>query len=386
MTTADLPRDARRAGVRDVAALAGVSTQTVSRVINDHPSVRDETRRRVQEAMLTLGYRVNNAARTLGTRRTRTLGVIASNAALFGPAAGVVALETAARAAGRWVTTAYADASDESSTAAALEHLLSQGVDGIVVVAPRVTTVETLLRQDAGLEQGRAEQGTAERTTDEQTAAEQTTVDQETVDQVTVAERTAPSRGGPAKRQAGVRVAALPTNGGVELQAQATELAVQHLIDLGHRRIARLGGPEDWLEEAARAGGFDRAMHRAGLSATARWAGDWSAASGAATAEPVAASVRSEGTTAVVVTNDQMALGLMSGLAARGLSVPDDVSVVGFDDNTDAAYYSPALTTVRVDIDGEARRCVAAVLDVDNVEVSVVPPRLVIRQSTAPPR
>jgi DNA-binding LacI/PurR family transcriptional regulator len=372
--------------VRDVAALAGVSTQTVSRVINDHPSVRDETRRRVQEAMLTLGYRVNNAARTLGTRRTRTLGVIASNAALFGPAAGVVALEAAARAAGRWVTTAYADASDETSTAAALEHLLSQGVDGIVVVAPRVTTVETLLRQDAGLERGRAQQSAAERTTAEQTTAEQTTDDQEKVDRGTVTERTATTRGGPAKRQAGVRIAALPTDGGVELQAQATKLAVQHLIDLGHRRIARLGGPDDWLEEAARAGGFDRAMRRAGLSETARWSGDWSAASGAAMAERVAASIRSDGTTAVVVTNDQMALGLMSGLAARGLSVPDDVSVVGFDDNTDAAYYSPALTTVRVDIDGEARRCVAAVLDVDDVEVSVVPPRLVIRQSTAPPR
>jgi DNA-binding LacI/PurR family transcriptional regulator len=386
MTTADLPRDARRAGVRDVAALAGVSTQTVSRVINDHPSVRDETRRRVQEAMLTLGYRVNNAARSLGTRRTRTLGVIASNAALFGPAAGVVALETAARAAGRWVTTAYADASDESSTAAALEHLLSQGVDGIVVVAPRVTTVETLLRQDAGLEQGRAARGRVEQGAVAEGTVDLGTTEQTTLDQGGAEQGRPATRGESPKQQGGVRIAALPTDGGVELQAQATELAVLHLIDLGHRRIARLGGPEDWLEEAARADGFDRAMRSAGLSATARWSGDWSAASGAATAERVAASIRSDGTTAVVVTNDQMALGLMSGLAAGGLSVPDDVSVVGFDDNTDAAYYDPALTTVRVDIDGEARRCVAAVLDVDDVEVSVVPPRLVIRQSTAPPR
>lgn len=335
MSTADLPRDARPAGVREVAALAGVSTQTVSRVINEHPSVREETRRRVQDAMLTLGYRVNNAARTLGTRRTRTLGVIASNAALFGPSAGVVAVETAARAAGRWVTTAYADASDESSTAAALDHLLSQGVDGIVVVAPRVSTLATLLERDAGLNQ-----------------------------------------------DTGVRIAALPTDGGVELQAQATELAVQHLLGLGHRRIARLGGPDDWLEEAGRARGFDRALREAGLEAAARWSGDWSAASGATVADKVVTAVRSRATTAVVVANDQMALGLMSGLVSRGLSIPGDVSIVGFDDNTDAAFYRPALTTVRVDVEGEARRCVAAVLDVDDGEASVAPPRLVVRQST----
>ncbi|GAB3799186.1 LacI family DNA-binding transcriptional regulator [Humibacter antri] len=331
MGTTARPRDPRRAGVRDVAALAGVSTQTVSRVINEHPSVRDETRRRVQDAMLELGYRVNNAARTLGTRRTRTLGVIASNAALFGPSSAVVALEAAARAAGRWVTTAYADASDESSTLASLEHLLSQGVDGIVVVAPRVSTVAILRKQDAG-----------------------------------------------------VRVAALPSGSGERLQAEGEGLAVSHLVGLGHRRIARLGGPADWLEEATRARGFDDAMGRAGAEVVARWSGDWSAASGAMRALEVAAAVRSGAASAVVVANDQMALGLMSGLVSAGLSIPRDVSVVGFDDNTDAAFYRPALTTVRADLEGEARRCVAEVLELGDAQASVEPPRLVVRQSTAP--
>lgn len=331
MGTVGSERDVRRAGVRDVAALARVSTQTVSRVINDHPSVRDETRRRVQDAMLELGYRVNNAARTLGTRRTRTLGVIASNAALFGPSSAAVALEAAARAAGRWVTTAYADASDESSTLASLEHLLLQGVDGIVVVAPRVSTVALLRKQDAG-----------------------------------------------------VRVAALPSDSGVAMQAEGARLAVEHLLALGHRRIARLGGPADWLEEAARSNGFDEAMRRAGLETVARWSGDWSASSGAAVAPEVAEVVRSGAATGVVVTNDQMALGLVSGLVSSGLSVPQDVSIIGYDDNTDAAFYRPALTTVRVDVEDEARRCVAEVLGLDEVRASVDPPRLVVRESTAP--
>ena len=331
MDSPDLAPETRRAGVREVAALAGVSTQTVSRVINEHPSVRNETRQRVQDAMLSLGYRVNNAARTLGTRRTRTLGVIASNAALFGPSMGVVALEGAARAAGRWVTTVYADASDESSAVASLEHLLSQGVDGVVVVAPRVSTVSTLL-----------EHGT------------------------------------------GVRIASLPSDEGARRQAEGSALVVRHLVDRGHRRIARLGGPADWVEEATRARGFEEAMSAAGIDPVERWTGDWSAASGAARAEDIAECVRSAAITAVIVANDQMALGLMSGLELLGVSVPGDVSVVGFDDNTDAAFYRPPLTTVRMDVDGEARVCVAEVLGVEAVEqASIAPPRLVVRESAA---
>src|SRR5690349_3357337 len=115
-----------RVGVREVARAAGVSTQTVSRVINAHPGIRDETRRRVLEAMAALDYRVNNAARALGTRRTRTIGILASDASMYGPAMGILALEAAARATGRWVTAAYADAGDEASVVQAARHLFAQ--------------------------------------------------------------------------------------------------------------------------------------------------------------------------------------------------------------------------------------------------------------------
>ena len=143
-----------RVGVRDVALRAGVSSQTVSRVINDHPSIRPETRRRVLEAMEALEYRVNNAARALGTRTTRTLGVLASDATLYGPSVGIAALEAAAREVGRWVATAYADAADEASVHDAAERLLAQGVDGIVVLAPHAKTLETLAARPLGVPLG----------------------------------------------------------------------------------------------------------------------------------------------------------------------------------------------------------------------------------------
>ncbi|HKT57476.1 MAG TPA: substrate-binding domain-containing protein [Microbacterium sp.] len=332
MDSSSARRRSGRVGVREVAAAAGVSTQTVSRVINEHPGIRDETRLRVQAAMESLGYRVNNAARALGTSRSRTLGVIASDATLYGPSVGIAALESAARAEGRWMATAYADASDEASVDAALEHLLAQGVDGVILIAAHERTLEAL-----------------------------------------------------AERRPGVPVTALHSGVGAERQAAGVVLAVEHLVALGHRRIARIGGPADWLEEGARAAGFDRALAVHAIAPGPQWVGDWSAASGWALAPALAAAVRRpDGPTAVAVANDQMALGVMAGLAADGLDVPADVSVVGFDDTPDAAFYRPALTTVRIDLAGEARRCVAQVLGQD-APVPARMPELIVRASTAPP-
>jgi DNA-binding LacI/PurR family transcriptional regulator len=319
-----------RVGVREVARAAGVSTQTVSRVINDHPGIRPETRRRVEEAMAALDYRVNNAARALGTRRTRTIGILASDASMYGPAVGILALEAAARAAGRWVTAAYADAGDEASVIHAGRHLFAQGVDGIVVVAPHARTLSAL--DSAGL---------------------------------------------------AVPVVALHGPDAAALQRDAARIAVEHLAQLGHSRIAQLAGPDDWIEALARADGFDAAIAAHGLRSAGLSRGDWSAASGLAAAEQIARAVRDGGgPTAVFVANDQMALGLIAGLADAGLTVPRDVSVVGVDDNPDAAYYRPALTTVRLDIAGEAARCIADVLGLPAPPAPAAPV-LVARASSA---
>ncbi len=324
-------RGSGRAGVRDVAELAGVSTQTVSRVLNGSTNVREETRRRVLVAMSQLGYRPNNAARALGTAQTRTLGVVATDVTLYGPSVAIAELAGATRGVGRWLSTAYADAKDVASVEAAVAHLLAQGVDGIVLVAPHASARDALAALDLDIP-------------------------------------VVFLHGGPNDQQ-----------------AEGEALAVDHLVSLGHRRIARLGGPGDWLEEASRRTGFDSALAAHGLVAGPRWAGDWSAAAGAAIGPAVSAARRSPGgPTAVVVANDQMALGLMTTLRALGVNVPGDLSVVGFDDNPDAAHYDPALTTVRVDLAGEARRCVAAAFGAD-VPPTPGPAELVIRSSTAPP-
>jgi DNA-binding LacI/PurR family transcriptional regulator len=320
-----------RSGVRDVARVAGVSTQTVSRVLNGHANVRLETRERVLAAMSDLGYRVNNAARSLGTRTTRTLGVIASDATLYGPSAGIAALETAARAVGRWIATAYATATSTDSVLEAAERLLAQGVDGLIVLAPHTTTLAAL-------------------------------------------EAAYPS----------IPLTALHTGAGAERQEEGAALAARHLIGLGHRRIAHLAGPEDWVESSARDAGVDRALAAAGLQPLARWRGDWSAASGASAAPGIAGAISSEtAPTAIIVANDQMALGLIGGLRSMGIDVPQRVSVTGFDDNADAAFYTPPLTTVRLDLVGEARRAVADAM-ADSPPPLPRSPLLIVRGSTAP--
>jgi DNA-binding LacI/PurR family transcriptional regulator len=144
--------------------------------------------------------------------------------------------------------------------------------------------------------------------------------------------------------------------------------------------------PDEWIEATARDDGAAAELVEAGLEPGPRWAADWTAAAAAALAPEIAAAVRAaDGPTAIAVANDQMALGLMAGLQAAGLRVPDDVSVTGFDDNPDAAFYTPALTTVRLDLMGEARRGIGAVLAAGE-QVPPRAPTLVVRDSTARPR
>ena len=320
------------ATLHDVAQIAGVSIKTVSNVINDHPHIRPATKQRVLEAIAQLDYRPNNAARALGTATTRTLGVIATDVTLYGPTVAMAALVTAAREAERWIATAYADAGDETSVESAVAHVLGQGVDGIVLLAPHAHTRDAL-----------------------------------------------------ARRAVGVPVVIMH-GGDDDRQAEAETLVVEHLVSLGHRRIGRIGGPPDWIEESSRGAGFRAALEAHGLVPGPSWAGDWSAESGARLAVEIAQAVRSRRRlTAVAVANDQMALGLITGLREHGIEVPAHLSVAGFDDNPDAAYYRPALTTVRLDVAGEARRCVAAVFEPRAV-VSTDPPELVVRGSTAATR
>lgn len=332
----------RTVGVRDVAALAGVSRQTVSRVLNDHPDVAAETMARVRQAMEELGYRMNNAARALGTRRSHTLGILASDTLLYGPSRSIAAIETSARDAGYWVSAAFAESGDPDAVTAAVEHLVAQGVEGIVVVTPHARTLQTLEALHVG------------------------------VPVLTLQSAGHGSRGLSVDQVAGAR------------------LAVAALADAGHTRIAHLAGPAHWLEAELRADGFATEIEARGLERGLVLEGDWTARSG----YEAARAVLNGGVTAVFAANDQMALGLIGGLHEAGVAVPRDISIVGFDDVPDAAFYWPQLTTVRQDYEELARRAVASLTsgaddddaaDAATSDLAPVEPVLVMRRSIAAP-
>jgi DNA-binding LacI/PurR family transcriptional regulator len=324
--------------MHDVAALAGVSHITVSRVLNDYPSIRPETRERVLAAIAELGYRRNLAARALVTSRTRAIGVLSPEVAQHGPASSVLAVEAAAREHG-YHPLVTAAAVDREATVAALGFLIDQAVEALVVIAPHETVLAAIRDLDV---------------------------------RVPLVTLQAPDR---------------PGGIGVD-QAAGSRLATEHLLALGHRRIQHLAGPERYLEAAARRAGFADAMARAGVTPGATLTGDWSAASGFAAAADL-----DPATTAVVAANDQMAIGLLAALADAGRTVPGDISVVGFDDVPEAPYVRPALTTVHQDFALVGRRAVEALLaqlapaaDGEGAPLeTTIPPRLVVRASTAAP-
>jgi len=330
----------RRPSIRDVARLADVSYQTVSRVLNDHPSVRPETRRRILEVMEQLQYRPNLAARALVTSRSQTIGILAAGSSMYGPASSIAAIESAARERGYWVSTANIDASDPKSIPAGLAHLIAQSIEGLVVIAPQVRVFRALAAQSLEIPY---------------VTLQSTDLDPDhtlSVDQM-----------------AGAR------------------LATKHLINQGHRQIYHIAGPQDWIEAEARMRGFLAEMSASDIPTTAPILGDWTAEFGYHAGREL---LRVPDFTAIFSSNDQMALGLMHAIRDEGLDVPRDISVVGFDDIPEAAHFWPPLTTVRQDFTELGRRCVELLLgptgDGGERGLATIAPELVVRGSAGPVR
>ena len=324
----------------DVARLAGVSHQTVSRVINGSAHVREETRERVLRAMRQLNYRPNSVARALVTGRSNTLGVVSFDTTLYGPASTLYGIEQAAHEAGYFITIASLKAFDRASVLDAVERLRILGVDGILVIAPQETASRALLRLPAGVPLVALEAGPADV----------------------------------------VPVASID-------QFAGAAAATQHLLDLGHRTVAHVAGPGDWLEAQAREAGWRDTLQAAGAPIPEPMAGDWSPRSGYEIGQKLAADKE---LTAIFVANDQMALGVLRALHEAGRRIPGDISVVGFDDVPEAPYFMPPLTTIRQDFDEMGRRGLKLLLE--TMEDPDGPPRhlevdpeLIVRASTAPP-
>ena len=339
------PAGTRAASVFDVAKVAGVSHQTVSRVLNDHPNVRASTRQKVLDAMSELSYRPNFAARTLSSSRSRILGILSTSSGEYGPASTIAAVEAAARRRGYSVSIANADGLDPASVAEALDHLGNLSAEGIIVVAPQLGVMDALV-------------------------AASFTIPYVTTQELALA-------GG-----AGAAGGAEDGAGLAPDQVAGARRAVAHLAGLGHRRIGHIAGPADWIDARSRRVGFERELADRGLSAAAVATGDWSASSGYRAFGELA----EFDVTAVFSSNDQMALGVLHAAHDAGLVVPRDLSVVGFDDAPEAAHYLPPLTTVRQDFAEIGRLAVDRLLDgATDARDRSSETRLVVRHSTASP-
>jgi len=330
----------RTANIFDVARLAGVSHQTVSRVINDLPNVRPATRARVEQAIAQLRYSPSPAARALVTRRTRTIGLVTPGISDYGPTSIAMHFNFAAHAARYNVETVSALEGDQAGIRAVIEGLLRQRVDAIVLVVVDEDVLEVVRGLDLSVP---------------------------VVASASTARRS-------------------PLIVSID-QYRGARAAVRHLAELGHTRILHLGGPTRASDALERVRGWRDELAAHQLEVIEPRVGDWSAASGYEIGKTLDIAPGS----AIFSANDHMAIGLLSALRERGLSIPNEISVVGFDDVPEAGYLYPPLTTVRQDFAGLGELMMQKVLvAVEEPEVKTedtpIPTHLIVRQSTSAPR
>lgn len=324
--------------MQQVAAKAGVSTALVSLVMRGAPNVSDYRRQLVLDAADALGYRPNVLARNLASRRTKTIGVVLND--LHNPFFAEVADGIQAAADTAEYRLLYGNGQHSvDGEADAVETFLQFRVDGVILAGSLdVTTMEKAARSSAVVVVGRTEKS-------------------ESVDTVNTDDRA------------------------------GAALAVDHLVQLGHRRIAHLDGGAG-AGAAERSAGYVASMHRHGLNEHVQIvAGDYDESGGqAGAAELLAAPVRP---TAVFASNDLSAIGALDHIMRTGLRVPDDISVMGFDNMALSALSYVSLTTVNQPTGELGRAAVELVLErLDGRTVStqyVGAPTLVVRTSTAPP-
>jgi DNA-binding LacI/PurR family transcriptional regulator len=331
--------DQRPLSIRDIARLAGVSRQTVSRVLNGERYIKPSTEAVVRKVIDENAWRPNSAARALATSKTRTIGVLVSARSHYGPFSAAAAIDDAARARGYAILSATLEREDDASISAALDELVTHGVEGVVIIAPQQRAHEALQR---------------------------------------VAIRVPSVNLHWADEQGGHTVS-------IDQEAGA-RLATRHLIELGHTRIRHLAGPQDWKEAEDRMNGFLAELSDHDLPATAPLLGDWTADLGY---EVGLRLLEHPDFTAVFASNDQMALGLIHAATELGMSIPRDLSIVGFDDIPEAKHFAPPLTTIRQEFAWIGARAMdvlfAAIEGIETPAIEHPAPQLIVRASTGPP-
>jgi DNA-binding LacI/PurR family transcriptional regulator len=330
-----------RAGVMDVAEAAGVSAMTVSRVVNRKPGVGPATRARVLEVMQDLGFVPNNSARALRVGRSRALGVICMSTSLHGPSHVLFGVEQAAREEGYATIVVTFNGGDSAGLGRALEQLRRSSVEAVIVVSPLVTSGEALRTIASDLP---------------------------------ILAIWAPS-------DVGIAVAGTNHFG-------AAYAATRHLLELGHATVWHVSGPLQWTGSEQRLEGWRAALRDAMIKPPPVVEGDWSAHSGYVAGLRI---LRETNATGIFAANDQMALGVYRAAHECRRRIPDELSVVGYDDDPDSAYYTPPLTTVHQDFEKLGARAFATIHSMMTasrktpVAVPNETPVLLVRASTAPP-
>ncbi|MGV0111934.1 substrate-binding domain-containing protein, partial [Arthrobacter sp. CP30] len=252
----------------------------------------------------------------------------------YGPSNVLMGIQEAARAAGYFLTVMTLDGYSEPSVDEALRGLLNHGVEGVIAITPHVSALEVV-------EHARAN-----------------------IPLVTV--------GGGSSEQNDISLN----------QESGSQQVVEHLVALGHQRIAHLAGPLDWVDARRRINGWRSALERHGLMPGELYDGDWSAQSGYRVGRTINLE---EGPSAVFVANDQMALGFMKAIRERGFEIPRDISVIGFDDVPGAQFWEPSLTTVRQEFREVGGSCIRLLISMAAGQPIVnesSSPRLIVRSST----
>lgn len=320
----------------DVAERAGVSVMTVSRVLNDHPNVSAKTRDKVMGAIGELGYRRNFAARALATSYSRMVGLVSFGTSQIGQYETIRSVQESAQDADYFVSLANIRNLRAASMVSAIDSLLSAGVDGIIVIAPHYEALTII---------------------DDLPARVPTIVI------------------GPRGR---FEFSSVSVD-----QSRGAELAARHLLNLGHRRLAHIAGPLDWLDAKLRLESWHRTLQHAGVEDLPSVIGDWEPESGYQAMQRL---IDDEDVTGVFVSSDQMALGALHALHRTGRKVPEEISVIGFGDTGGSGYFEPALTTIRADFDAIGRECLSAMSDLiagGGPAQVVLEPLLIERASTA---
>ena len=326
----------RQPNIYDVARLAKVSHQTVSRVLNNNTSIRPETKTRVLKAMETLGYRPNQAARALASAKTKMLGILSSDTDFTGPASMVHEMEVAARTKGYFAVSCGIDPTNMESVQGGIDHLMNLGVEGLAIVTPHADAVEYVRQQVI-------------------------TIPVVSLDSMYRMDELAVS---------------------VDNFAGAVA-ATEYLIELGHRNIIHISGPKNWFESATRSAGYTSTMLNQRLEPQII-EGDWEIETGYKIGMKL--DIEGRGITAIFVANDRMALGLQNAMRKRNVSIPDRLSIIGFDDLPESKFYFPPLTTVKQDFKQLGERAMQLLLqELEGKTVRKLDrliPELVVREST----